>query len=124
MPMTTTSQNQIGLDNEGNLNIQVNREEQFPRLLKALRKGETLTLHPTIDRTLHVGNLTEETWSDGKTRGILFKPKEQVTLALNGKILTRNFWGGNQKTEIKKIVVSSRQSKMVVYGERFAAFVA
>jgi hypothetical protein len=123
MPMTTTSQNQIGLDNEGNLNIVVNREEMFPRLLKAIRKGETVTLTKTNDRTLFVSNMTEETWKDGKTRGILFKPTEQVTLALNGKILTRNFWGGNQKTEIKKVVVSSRQSKMVVYGDG-CAFVA
>jgi hypothetical protein len=113
LPMNNHITNHIGLSSEGVLEIQVNREEQFPRLLKALRKGETLSLHQTNDRTLFVGNMTQETWKDGKTRGILFKPTEQLTLALNGKTLTRNFWGGNQKTEVKQIVITSRQSKMI-----------
>jgi hypothetical protein len=106
--------NHIGLSAEGTLEIQVNTEAQFPRLLKALRKGETLMLKPTNDRTLFVGNLGEETWrnKDGRTRGILFKPQEQLVLALNGKTLTRNFWGGCEKKEVRKIVVTSRQSKM------------
>jgi len=107
--------NQIGLSAEGTLEIQVNREEQFPRLLKALRKGETLLLKPTNDRTLFVGNLGEETWHDGKVRGILFKPQETLTLSLNGKTLTRNYWGGNDKQEVKKVVVTSRQSKMIFF---------
>jgi hypothetical protein len=123
MPMTTTSQNQIGLSSEGVLEIVVNTEASFPRLLRAIRKKETLMLKQTNDKTLFVGNLGEETWSDGKTRGILFMPQEQLVLALNGKTLTRNYWGGNQKHEVKKVVVTSRQRKMVVYGDG-CAFVA
>jgi hypothetical protein len=114
----------IGLSSEGVLEIQVNREEQFPRLLKALRRGETLMLKPTNDRTLFVGNLGEETWRDGKTRGILFKPQEQLTLALNGKTLTRNFWGGNQKQEVKKVIVTSKQSKMMFHPADGMAYIA
>jgi len=124
MPMNNSSNHHTGLvDDKGQLNIVVNTEASFPRLLKAIRKGETLMLKETNDESLFVGNLGEETWSDGKTRGILFKPQEQLVLALNGKTLTRNFWGGNQKTEVKKIVVKSRQRKMVVYGDG-CAFVA
>lgn len=115
--------NHIGLSAEGTLEIQTNTEAAFPRILKALRKGETLTLHPTNDRTLYIGNVTEETWRDGKTRGILFKPQEQLTLALNGKTLTRNFWGGNEIQEVKKIVVTSRQRKMFFHSKDLA-FVA
>lgn len=116
--------NHIGLSAEGTLEIQVSREEQFPRLLKALRKGETLLLKPTNDKTLFVGNLGHETWRDGKTRGILFTPREQVTLALNGKTLTKNFWGGNQKQEIRKVIVTSRQSKMMFHPADGMAYIA
>lgn len=112
--------NHIGLSAEGTLEIQVNTEAAFPRLLKALRKGETLILKHTNDRTLFVGNMIEERWKDGKTRGILFKPTEQLTLALNGKTLTRNFWGGNQKQEVKKVVVISRQRKMFFHSKDLA----
>ena len=114
--------NHIGLSSEGVLEIQVNTEASFPRLLKALRKGETLSLHATKE-TLLVANLGEETWRDGKTRGILFRPEGILTLALNGKTLTRNFWGGKETQEVKKVVVTSRQRKMVFFGDGMA-FVA
>jgi len=122
--MNTSSNHQIGLSEEGTLSIQVNTEAQFPRLLKALRRGETLMLKATPANTLFVGNLGEETWYDGKTRGILFKPQEQVVLALNGKTLTQNFWGGNVTKEVRKVVVTSRQGRMHFFPSDGMAFVA
>lgn len=84
------------------ITITVSSAAQFPRIKRALKNYETLVIRQTRD-TFEIENLGLEHWKDGTSRGILFTPREQFELALNGKTLSLNYWGGCKTVVAEKI---------------------